>query len=256
MDASLVPHVVRLLAWDAVAETALRSLVRTGPRVAGQLADALLDPEQEFAIRRRIPRVLAAMPTPLAARALFEALRDKRFEVRFQCGRALARHEEAGLALPVTSVELEKVILEEVAVDRRVWESRRLLETPESGDGSLFVDQAVADRANRSLEHVFTLLSLVLPRDPLRIAFRGLHAGDPVLRGTALEYLESVLPSAVRVSLWPFLEPMGGAHAASGRSREEILARLLESNLSLQINLAEVKDALDQPGRPDPEEAN
>jgi hypothetical protein len=187
------------------------------------------------------------MPTPLAARALFEGLRDKRFEVRFQCGRALARQQDAGLPLPVTTVELERVILEEVAVDRRVWESRRLLEAPDSGDGSIFVDQAVADRANRSLEHVFTLLSLVLPRDPLRIAFRGLHAGDPGLRGTALEYLESVLPSAVRVSLWPFLEPMGLPHPTSGRSREEILAALLESNMSIQIDLAAVRDALRQP---------
>jgi hypothetical protein len=35
------------------------------------------------------------------------------------------------------------------------------------------MDEAIRDRANRSLEHVFTLLALALPREPLRIAFRG-----------------------------------------------------------------------------------
>ncbi len=45
---------------------------------------------------------------------------------------------------------------------------------------------------SQSLAHVFTLLSLVLPREPLQIAFRSLHADDRQLRGTALEYLEGV----------------------------------------------------------------
>ena len=61
-------------------------------------------------------------------------------------------------------------------------------------------------RANRSLEHVFTILSLALPEEPLRVAFRGLHTDDKTLRGTALEYLESILPKPIRQSLWPFLE--------------------------------------------------
>jgi hypothetical protein len=42
---------------------------------------------------------------------------------------------------------------------------------------------------------VFSLLSLVLPREPLQIAFRGLQSSDRQLRGTALEYLEGVLPA-------------------------------------------------------------
>ena len=54
--------------------------------------------------------------------------------------------------------------------------------------------------------HVFTILSLVLPAAPLRIAFRGLRSHDPGLRGTALEYLGGILPPAIRERSWPFLE--------------------------------------------------
>ena len=67
-----------------------------------------------------------------------------------------------------------------------------------------------AIRAGQSLAHVFTLLSLVLPSQPLQIAFRSLHSQNSRLRGTALEYLEGVLPAespgaALAVS-------RGGAH--------------------------------------------
>jgi hypothetical protein len=55
---------------------------------------------------------------------------------------------------------------------------------------------------------VFTLLSLVLPSDPVQVAFRGLHTDDENLRGTALEYLDGVLPPAIRTRLWPSLEQL------------------------------------------------
>ena len=42
-----------------------------------------------------------------------------------------------------------------------------------------------------------SLCSLILPRDTLRLAFHGLHTDDRHLRGTALEYLVTVLPEPV-----------------------------------------------------------
>ena len=52
---------------------------------------------------------------------------------------------------------------------------------------------------------LFSLLSLVLPREQLRVAYHGLRSGDQRLKGTALEYLERVLPNGVRQRLWPLL---------------------------------------------------
>jgi hypothetical protein len=56
------------------------------------------------------------------------------------------------------------------------------------------------------LEHIFRLLSLSLPRESLQTSFQALHTNDTHLRGTALEYLESVLPAGIRESLLEFLE--------------------------------------------------
>jgi hypothetical protein len=74
----------------------------------------------------------------------------------------------------------------------------------------------------------------------LRIAFRGLHTDDEGLRGTALEYLESVLPEDIRDRLWPFLEVRRQPGIVQ-RPREETLANLLRSNGSIRANLEELK---------------
>jgi hypothetical protein len=87
---------------------------------------------------------------------------------------------------------------------------------------------------------VFTLLALVLPRQPLKVAFRGLHTSDQLLRGTALEYLETALPEDIREALWPFLEAPVKART-SRRSAEDVLGELMESNQSIALNLAELR---------------
>jgi ATP:ADP antiporter, AAA family len=232
----LVAHAILLLGWDEVAPAALEALRRVAASVVGQLTDALVDPATEFTIRRRLPRVLTATTTPRAIDGLLAGLEDPRFEVRYQCGRALARVQDADPSLRIPGERALAAVLREVTVDRGVWESQRLLDRSDEATDSPFVDRFLRDRANRSLEHVFTLLSLTLPKQPLIVAFRGLHTGDQGLRGTALEYLEVTLPEAVRVSLWPFLEERPGPKQPP-RPRAEILAALMQSNASIEANL-------------------
>jgi len=133
------------------------------------------------------------------------------------------------------------VVRREVAVGRPVWESHRLLDGVVEEENKPFVDEFLKDRTSQSLGHVFTLLSLVLPAQPLQIAYRGLHTSDPVLRGTALEYLEGVLPPDIRDRLWPFLGDRPAPPPGPTRSREEILADLLRSNESIVLNLEELR---------------
>ena len=120
-----------------------------------------------------------------------------------------------------------------------MWQSRRLLDGIDVGDRQSALDQFVRDRAGESLAHVFTLLCLVMQREPLQIAFRSLQTDDVQLQGTALEYLDGVLPPAIRSRLWPFLER--GAVTRSDRPRGEIMADLLRSNHSILLNLEEMR---------------
>ena len=59
------------------------------PRSPECSIDVLLDPERDFVVRRRLPRVLAYVPSARSVDGLFAALEDQRFEVRFYAGRAL-----------------------------------------------------------------------------------------------------------------------------------------------------------------------
>jgi len=237
---TMAPHVVPLLAWDDVATTAMKTLRDISPNITGLLLDRLLDEDEEFSVRRRIPLVLAACPTTRAFEGIFMGLRDKRFEVRYHCGRALSKLQELNTDLRIDRERVVAAVLREVAVGRGVWESHRLIDKMEDEAWSPVLDEVLGDRANRSLEHVFTILALLLPRQPLKIAFRGLHTDDAVLRGTALEYLETALPPEVRSQLWPFLDD-AGRKVDKRRSSAQILESLLESNMSIAINLDEIK---------------
>jgi hypothetical protein len=244
LPAPLVPHVIPLLAWDPVAEDAVRALRKVAEERVGELIDALLDPNQPFAVRRRLARVFSVCVSQRAVDGLMLGLEDLRFEVRFQCGRSLASILEKNPRIRVDRERVFDVVRKEVAVGRPVWQSHRLLDSIDPEQRS-FVDEFLKDRAGQSLAHVFTLLSLVLPTAPLQIAYRGLHTDDPKLRGTALEYLEGVLPQDLSQRLWPFLGREQQA-PRDVRARDEILADLLRSNESIMLNLEELRRRVDR----------
>ncbi len=241
VPASLVAHVIPLLAWDSVSPDAIRALQKVSEEHVGELIDALIDPNQPFAVRRRLARVFSVCVSQRAADGLMLGLDDQRFEVRFQCGRSLASILERNLRIRIDAERVYDVVLREVAVGRTVWESHGLLDRLEAPEGRSFVDEFVKDRTNQGLAHVFTLLSLVLPSEPLLIAYRGLHTDDPHLKGTALEYLEGVVPPQIRERLWPFLEDGRPPSRAAVRPRQEILEDLLRSHPSIELNLQELK---------------
>jgi AAA family ATP:ADP antiporter len=236
---ALVAHVIPLLAWDPVAHEAVDALRRSAEDHIGELIDALINPNQEFAVRRRLARVFTVCVSQRATDGLILGLEDQRFEVRYQCARSLVAIIEKNPRVRIDREVIFNAVRREAAVSRPVWESHRLLNQLEEHE--YFVDDFVKDRASRSLAHVFTLLALVLPPEPLRIAFRGLHTDDPNLRGTALEYLEGVLPPNIRDPLWPFLEDPRQKQGRSSRPRDEILADLLRSHNSIVLNLKELQ---------------
>jgi hypothetical protein len=231
----MIAVVISLLAWDAIHPLAARALQRNLERSLSPLVDAMLARDSDFAIRRRIPPILAALPSADVVGALLQALSDERFEVRYQAALALARMKGRNPDVQVDRQVVLDIITREAQVDQRMWNRRRLLDAVES-ESTPFYRDVLRNRTHRSLEHLFHLLSLAFPADPLRVAYDGLHTGDPVLRGTALEYLESILPREVRQSLWPLLgsQPQ---QPVERKTEKELLDSLLQSHESILIQL-------------------
>jgi ATP:ADP antiporter, AAA family len=235
-----VESVIDLLAWDAVAPAAIRALAEVAGSSTDLLLQHLLDPDEEFAIRRRLVNALANCPSPAVFQGLLQALRDRRFEVRYRAGRALS-----GMAGRIKGIDIDRdqvlgVVLKELDVERAVWESRELIDRAEE-ESSPMEAEVLQERVSRSLEHLFTLLSLILPRETLRLAFHALHTDDRYLRGTALEYLETILPDRVWERLSRILEPGPVPATARAKGSAEALDELLASRESITIALAEAR---------------
>lgn len=231
----LVGQVIRLLAWDEVSPLAREALVHQGRGITGQLVDVLVDEGQDFAVRRRIPRILARLGGQRAMDGLMESLGDSRFEVRFQCGRAMDYLRQKDRELHVEAARIFEVVGRELSVSKPIWEGHRLLDQRDVMDSYSFLDEVLRERANQSLEHVFSLLAVVLEREPLQVAFRALHSEDRLLRGLGLEYLEGVLPTGLGGRLTALVEE--APVRPNGQSDEALLDRLMQSNQSLVMEL-------------------
>jgi hypothetical protein len=206
VPAELVSLVVPLLAHDELFTEALAALRRVAGRCTGQLLDVLLDQDQDPVVRRRVPRALTAAPSQRAVDGLRTALRDERFDVRYRSAQALLRlcQRDRSLVIPASD-----------------------------GFAAAQRELTLARSSPRGLEHVFGLLSLSLPGEPLGVALRAWHTSDRSLRGTALEYLENVLPSDVWSLLWPWL---GSRPTSTGRTLEDIRDDLLRSTGSIEAH--------------------
>lgn len=213
----LTVHVIPLLDRSDVFVQALRWLRSAAPRATGAILDALLDPASPRAVRRRLPRALKSCSSPRVVAGLLRGLDDELLEVRYECGAALSRivARDPGLR-PDREAAWEAIGTE--------------LGRPASAD----------PHERRRLEHVFNLLSTVLDREPLRIAYFAIQTRESI-RGTALEYLENVLPERLREPLWALI----GAgtrppRPAAPRPRQDIARELLLSSDSIDG----LKDAL------------
>ena len=229
-DPALVGHLIPLLASKAVFLDVVRALRRTGPRATGQLLDALLDPRQDATIRRRVARVLRGSPIQRAADGLILGLADPRFEVRRECALTLARITQREPTLRVRRNDVFSAVMRELEKGPPAWE----MEADVAAEVEALGDEAEQGQtpAERGLAHVFTLLSTALDREPMQTAYWALTGDDATLRGTALEYLENILPEEVSRALWPHLGMRAPAArpARQARPTDQIAQELLRSS--------------------------
>jgi hypothetical protein len=150
-------------------------------------------------------------------------------------------------ALVVPREAVFAVVLEELERGAAGWAVQSDGDPTPHDRASGEVRVEIDPRANvdRGIDHVFTLLSLTLPREPLQIALLALRGADEALRGTALEYLENVLPDNLRRALWRHVGARPAPHAP--RARQEVVDDLMRSMDSVSIKRAALR-AKGKPG--------
>jgi hypothetical protein len=202
LDVRLAAFVVPHLASDSLAKPALSALRTMGQDVVGLLADVMLSTAQPLAVRRRVPHVLRTLRGPRVASALARALEADALEVRYRAALALLEVTRDQRELLPESKEVFTLALAEI-------ERGPLTE--------------------QSSDHLFALLSLCTTRGSLELVRQGLKSEDGKLRGTALEYLESLLPEPVCVPIVAALARQIEPRAAEARSELDLLDELKRS---------------------------
>jgi hypothetical protein len=215
-DPTLIGALVPLLENRHILRQTTAALKSFGARAAGEMVSALLDTDTRDVVRRRLPIVLESCDSPLARDGLVAALVTEPFEVRARSARALLALTDRYPSLAVSSA---------AAVAAAEQQLR-------SGETSREVQ-----------EFVFNLLVLAFEREPMRIAGRAFDSGDPWLRGTSLEYLETVLPHPLLVALRPILE--APASSLPPREPSAVRADLLKAGTTMTMSLAEVQRQLE-----------
>jgi AAA family ATP:ADP antiporter len=221
IDVRLTPYLIPLLGHDEISEDARTELRWLVPRIIGQLTDALMDPDLPLLVRQRLPGVLEASHNPRVIEALLLGITDNAFNVRYSCARALARMRSRNARLRIPRQKVFSAIKDELRVSADAWQGRDLELTLEYDHDEPLPHPHI----DRGLEHVFTLLALALDPDAVHLSMHALMSRDDNLRGTALEYLENVLPADLYGELLRHLGTPDEGRAGS-RSLGDILNEL------------------------------
>lgn len=215
-DPLVIGALIPLLARRDLLREVVAALESFGPRAAAQLVDALLDPETPADVRRRLPPVLKSCASPLARDGLVAGLGLPEFELRLRSGRALVALSEGHPELAAPK-------------DAALAAAAREL--------------AGKDDPAELREHVLRLLTLALEREPARIAARAFETDDAHLRGTALEYFETVLQPSLFAALVPRIHAapkLPGPRRAASEVRDE----LVKAGATMTLSLDEVRRQL------------
>ena len=206
------------------------------PSHVGLLIDVLVDPATDFAVRRRIPRILrhaliepgARRPHPWAGRRALRSALSVRPRDRSHAGQG--QHAHRGRAADVRARRTRAVRaapgLAGPSTDRPARSGRGSRSDRPSATATSSTSLRCSRRscrANRWRSHCF-----------------GIRSSNPGLRGLALEYLESVLPPPILARLWQVVD-VPRAHAvradvagegarAAAASRRKCLRSILKSS--------------------------
>ena len=229
----LVPELIApalpLLAQDGFASEIAAALRAVAPRCTGQLLDALLDPDRPLALRRRLPPILEVCRGERVQRGLYAALGDDAFAVRLRAAQALVVVVEASGSRALSELELWNAVRREL--EREAADSEPLAPHSDPPPRAALTPQSGAHAPQR-VELLFTLLGVCLEREAVRLSLQAILGDDSRLRGTALEYLDNVLPPDVRERVWPFLRAARSERPK--RPTDAIVKELLTSSGNLR----------------------
>jgi len=201
----LVPYLIRLLGDRRFASEARRALQEYGPRILGTLADILRDPAEDIEVRRNLPLVFSYMPHQDSVDLLLECLFDFDGLLRYRAIRGLGKLRVINPELHFNPARVSLRIRDECELT--LWYQQALAALYPEGDSPDLLAQLLRDKIARGRERVFRLLALLLPPTTACASFLAMVENDRLMKASAAEYLDNVLPGKLKRVVLPVIEP-------------------------------------------------
>jgi hypothetical protein len=209
LDERLAAFVIPLLAVAGLGRDAVDALRRMGRPAIALMGEVMSLTDASIIVRRRIPHVLRKLRGEQVIDVLTRALYADEFVVRSRAALALREVLTASGAVHPDPEHVVDLVLREL------------------GTNPLSLD---------SSDHVFNLLVIGTGRDSLELVRQGVRSHDQKLRGTALEYLDSLLPESLRRPMLGALSSTLDLPVPGHRAPSELDAELKRSFVgSLQL---------------------
>jgi len=201
---ALAPQLLTQFHEPELHETVTQALVALGDSIVRLLSNRLGDPSVASEERREIPIVLTGIGTPAAAQTLLENVMERDTALRFRVISGLNKLHRDHPEIPLDVQMLETVLAAEILGHYRTYQILEAISVAGSTEDA--VVRALADSLQQELERIFRLLGLLYPNVDLYAVYLGLQSKDKTVYDNALEFLENVLKSALRVTLVPLLD--------------------------------------------------
>jgi ATP:ADP antiporter, AAA family len=201
---TLVHRLVDRLAEPWLTEEIVLALGSFGDRIIEPIRDYLEDRDTPPAIRYELPAVLQAIATPAAHAVLVDNVLTGDSALRM---RVLAALNKLAQLYPERRVQRPVV---ETALEAEITGHYRSYQVLDAIGGSLTGAEPVVAGLREALsqesERIFRLMKILYPAHDMHSAFVGIQSEQPAVHDNALEFLDNVLPPALRAVVVPLFD--------------------------------------------------
>ncbi len=183
-----------------------QALIVLGAKNISELAGILSDENEEPAVRREIPWILARIQDSNAARVLVENLYTEDVRLRFQIVKALSRMHARNPILPGNRHLVEMYLNAQIMAYYEDLVLCQGLDTKRKTDSDRLVRRAMRERMEKQLEIVFRLLGILYAQKDIYFAYTALKGKQNEKRISAIEFLDDILKKDVKSLILPLLE--------------------------------------------------
>ena len=201
----LVPILVYKLGRSETARTAHMALSRFGDSVVDVLGKVLTHGEEEFAIRKQIPRILTRIGTQRCFNILIDSLQQDHLLLNRETARCAGRLREKLQIAPPTEVIHELLSKEMQAYYQLLAALEDLVNLPDIEAAHLLRD-TINEKMVLHMDLIFKLLTVVHQPKSIDLIQANLNSQNLTAQSNATEVLDNLLEKDNKKLLLPLLE--------------------------------------------------